>query len=101
MDAIYGGEHTEINADMMVDMLTSAESVIIVPGYGVAVAKAQYAIADITKMLTDKGVKASVRVSSWQRVSLKEGYGSRRVSSSRRVAQGKKGMDRVAESNGA
>jgi len=57
MDAIYGGEHTEINADMMVDMLTSAESVIIVPGYGVAVAKAQYAIADITKMLTDKGVK--------------------------------------------
>lgn len=42
--------------DEVVDWLTSARSVIIVPGYGLAVAKAQYAIADITRMLRAKGV---------------------------------------------
>ncbi|KAI8849587.1 NAD(P) transhydrogenase beta subunit-domain-containing protein [Chytridium lagenaria] len=36
----------------VVEDLASAESVIIVPGYGLAVAKAQYAIADVVKMLT-------------------------------------------------
>lgn len=38
------------------DWLTNARSVIIVPGYGLAVAKAQYAIADITRMLRAKGI---------------------------------------------
>merc|ERR1719233_2560293 len=37
-------------------MLTSAKSVIIVPGYGLAVAKAQYAIADVIKTLREKNV---------------------------------------------
>jgi hypothetical protein len=34
------------------EQMVEAKSVIIVPGYGVAVAKAQYAMAEITKMLT-------------------------------------------------
>jgi NAD/NADP transhydrogenase beta subunit len=34
-----------------------AETVIITPGYGLAVAKAQFAIADIVKALTARGVK--------------------------------------------
>merc|ERR1719378_279587 len=51
------GVHTETDIDGTVDMLTNAQSVIIVPGYGLAVAKAQYAIADMVKMLTDKGIK--------------------------------------------
>jgi hypothetical protein len=38
------------------DALATAESVIIVVGYGMAVAKAQYAISDITRMLKHKGV---------------------------------------------
>lgn len=33
------------------------ESVIIVVGYGMAVAKAQYAISDIVRMLVQRGVK--------------------------------------------
>ena len=37
--------------------MLDAESVIITPGYGLAVAKAQYAIADIVKALTARGVK--------------------------------------------
>jgi NAD(P) transhydrogenase len=40
-----------------VDALANAESVIIVVGYGMAVAKAQYPIAEITEMLRAKGIK--------------------------------------------
>jgi NAD(P) transhydrogenase len=43
--------------DETVDALTGAESVIIVVGYGMAVAKAQYAISEITQMLRGKGIK--------------------------------------------
>jgi len=55
--SIYEGEHTETNVASVVEQLKNSESVVIVPGYGLAVAKAQYAIADIVKNLTDRGVK--------------------------------------------
>lgn len=55
--SIYEGEHTEMNVDQCVEQMTSSDSIIIVPGYGLAVAKAQYAIADMVKNLTDRGVK--------------------------------------------
>ena len=48
--------HTEVNADGAVELLTTAKNVIIVPGYGLAVAKAQYAIADMVKSLKEKGL---------------------------------------------
>jgi len=51
------GTHTEIEIADAVEALNDAGSVIIVPGYGVAVAKAQYALADIVKKLTDNGTK--------------------------------------------
>lgn len=50
-----------------VDALLDAESVIITPGYGLAVAKAQYAIADIVKALTAKGIKVRFGVVSFPR----------------------------------
>jgi NAD(P) transhydrogenase len=55
--SIYEGVHTEINIDQCVQQMLDSESVIIVPGYGLAVAKAQYAIADMVKNLTDRGIK--------------------------------------------
>jgi NAD(P) transhydrogenase len=55
--SIYEGTHTEINVDQCVEQLKDSSSVIIVPGYGLAVAKAQYAIADMVKNLTDRGIK--------------------------------------------
>jgi len=51
------GEHTEIDVDETAKLLKEATSVIIVPGYGLAVAKAQYAVAEIAKMLNDSGIK--------------------------------------------
>ncbi|KAL2258052.1 hypothetical protein VTK26DRAFT_8779 [Humicola hyalothermophila] len=51
------GSVTQTNVEETADALTNAESVIIVVGYGMAVAKAQYAISEITRMLRSKGVK--------------------------------------------
>ena len=50
------GTHTEINADGAVELLTTSKNVIITPGYGLAVAKAQYAIADMVQALKAKGL---------------------------------------------
>jgi NAD(P) transhydrogenase subunit beta len=50
------GEHTEIDADAVAELLREAESVIITPGYGMAVAQAQGAVAELTRKLRDKGV---------------------------------------------
>lgn len=48
-------EHTEVELTTVVDALTSAKKVTIVPGYGLAVANAQYAIAEMVKTLREKG----------------------------------------------
>jgi len=50
------GEVVAISADETAELLKDAKSVVIVPGYGMAVAQAQHAINDITKKLRDKGV---------------------------------------------
>ncbi|MCE9677677.1 Re/Si-specific NAD(P)(+) transhydrogenase subunit beta [Shewanella sp. AS1] len=51
------GEYRETNAEDVADMLKNAKSVIITPGYGMAVAQAQYPVAEITQKLRDSGVK--------------------------------------------
>ena len=50
------GEHREVNAEAAADLLAGASSVIITPGYGMAVAQAQYPVAELTRSLRDKGV---------------------------------------------
>ncbi|WP_026918168.1 Re/Si-specific NAD(P)(+) transhydrogenase subunit beta [Gordonia shandongensis] len=50
------GEHREIQADAAAELLADAKSVIITPGYGMAVAQAQYPVADLTAKLRAKGV---------------------------------------------
>ncbi len=50
------GEHREIDAASAADLLRNAKSVIITPGYGMAVAKAQYPVADLTARLRAHGV---------------------------------------------
>ncbi|KAK6849265.1 hypothetical protein PG995_013098 [Apiospora arundinis] len=53
------GTVTQTNVEETAEALANAESVIIVVGYGMAVAKAQYAISEITSALRAKG--ANVR----------------------------------------
>ncbi|UAL29561.1 Re/Si-specific NAD(P)(+) transhydrogenase subunit beta [Nocardioides rotundus] len=50
------GEHREIMADAAAELLGDAKSVVITPGYGMATAQAQYAVADLTAKLRAKGV---------------------------------------------
>ena len=50
------GEYREIMPADVADMLKNAASVIITPGYGMAVAHAQNAVAEITDMLRTRGV---------------------------------------------
>ncbi|RAK98204.1 putative nicotinamide nucleotide transhydrogenase [Aspergillus ibericus CBS 121593] len=50
------GQVTQTTVDDTVEALSNAESVIIVVGYGMAVAKAQYALAEIVRMLRAKGI---------------------------------------------
>ncbi len=51
------GEHTEVTAEEVAELLRDADSVVITPGYGMAVAHAQNAVAELTRTLTDKGVQ--------------------------------------------
>ncbi|WP_375475322.1 Re/Si-specific NAD(P)(+) transhydrogenase subunit beta [uncultured Jatrophihabitans sp.] len=51
------GEHREINAEDTADLLREASSVVITPGYGMAVAQAQYPVAELTKKLRERGIE--------------------------------------------
>ena len=50
------GEVVPISAADTAELLRDAKNVIIVPGYGMAVAQAQHTVFEITKYLRDKGV---------------------------------------------
>lgn len=50
------GEHREIDAESAADLLTSASTVVITPGYGMAVAQAQHGVADLVTRLRERGV---------------------------------------------
>jgi NAD(P) transhydrogenase subunit beta len=50
------GEVQAVSAAETAEMLRSARNVIIVPGYGMAVAQAQHTVYEITKFLREKGV---------------------------------------------
>jgi len=50
------GEVVPIDAAETADLLDNAKEVMIIPGYGMAVAQAQHIVHEITKTLRDKGV---------------------------------------------
>ena len=50
------GEVAPVSSAETADLLRDAKSVIIVPGYGMAVAQAQHTVYEITKTLREKGV---------------------------------------------
>ncbi len=50
------GEVVPVNALETAELLREAKSVVIVPGYGMAVAQAQHTVFEITRFLREKGV---------------------------------------------
>ncbi len=50
------GECREIKPEDVAEMLKGASSVVIAPGYGMAVAQAQYPVAEITSLLRKQGI---------------------------------------------
>jgi len=51
------GEVISTTVDDTVELLRDAKHVIIVPGYGMAVAQAQHSLSEVTKILREKGVQ--------------------------------------------
>jgi len=50
------GEYREITAVDTAELLASASSVVITPGYGMAVAQAQHQVAELTRRLRARGI---------------------------------------------
>ncbi|MGK2876332.1 MAG: Re/Si-specific NAD(P)(+) transhydrogenase subunit beta [Nocardioides sp.] len=51
------GEHHETQAAEVAELLKDASSVVITPGYGMAVAQAQYPVAELTRKLREAGIE--------------------------------------------
>ncbi|XP_017481873.1 PREDICTED: NAD(P) transhydrogenase, mitochondrial-like [Rhagoletis zephyria] len=53
--AIVSGTHTEWNVDQSVEAIREAKNIVITPGYGLCVAKAQYPLAEMVQILRNQG----------------------------------------------
>ncbi|MDG1049662.1 MAG: NAD(P)(+) transhydrogenase (Re/Si-specific) subunit beta [Planctomycetota bacterium] len=54
--AAVTGDVQETDVDEVVERLTNAKSVIVVPGYGMAVARAQHKVQEMTELLRGQGI---------------------------------------------
>jgi NAD(P) transhydrogenase subunit beta len=61
-DAVYAGKIKAASADEIAMLLESARRVVIVPGYGLAVAQAQHAVRDLVHTLESKGVEVEFAI---------------------------------------
>lgn len=56
------GRYTEVGPEDVAEMLKGSKRVMIAPGYGMAVAQAQFPVAELTRRLQDAGVDVSFAV---------------------------------------
>lgn len=56
-DDVYAGKVTSTSADEVAMLLDTASRVVIVPGYGLAVAQAQHAVRDLARALESNGTE--------------------------------------------
>jgi len=56
-DDVYGGKVNAATAEEVAILFDAARRVVIVPGYGMAVAQAQYAVRDLAQFLESRGVE--------------------------------------------
>ena len=61
-DTVYAGKIKAAGADEIAMLLDSARRVVIVPGYGLAVAQAQHAVRDLTHTLEAKGIEVEFAI---------------------------------------
>ncbi len=61
-DEVYEGKVKSTSADEVAMLLEDARRVVIVPGYGMAVAQAQFAVRDLTSLLESKGVEVEFAI---------------------------------------
>lgn len=54
-EAVDYGEHTETTVEETIALLKDAKSVVVTPGYGMAVAQAQFPVAELTRKLLARG----------------------------------------------
>jgi H+-translocating NAD(P) transhydrogenase subunit beta len=59
---VDGKSHREITADDAAVMLAYARQVVIVPGYGLAVAQAQHAVRELADLLEKRGVQVKYAI---------------------------------------
>jgi len=57
MDDIYEGNITETSPEELQMLLETADRVVIVPGYGMAVAQAQHAVAELSELLDEADIE--------------------------------------------
>merc|ERR1719326_2812015 len=50
-------EHVEASIESTANLLAQSKEVVIVPGYGMAVSRAQYAVGDVAKSLMEAGIE--------------------------------------------
>ena len=55
-DDVYGGKVKSTSAEEVAMLLETAQRVVIVPGYGLAVSQAQHQVRDLTNLLEERGV---------------------------------------------
>ncbi|HZN24186.1 MAG TPA: NAD(P)(+) transhydrogenase (Re/Si-specific) subunit beta, partial [Burkholderiales bacterium] len=60
--AAPAGEVSPISATETAELLRNAKNVIIVPGYGMAVAQAQHAVRDLAGMLSARGIEVTYAI---------------------------------------
>ena len=56
------GNVTETNVNEVAESLLASRKVIVVPGYGMAVAQAQHAVKEISSLLIEKGIKVEYAI---------------------------------------
>ena len=61
-DEVYGGKVKATSVEEVVMLFDGARRVVIVPGYGMAVAQAQHAIRDLAELLETKGIEVDFAI---------------------------------------
>lgn len=61
-DKVYGGKVKSASPEEVAILLENARRVVIVPGYGMAVSQAQFAIRDLMKVLESKGIEVEFAI---------------------------------------